>query len=365
MKIKKSDAKVVLLEEAEAAKGKVDAKWEKRIRAFSKLCENAPKTHIAMLATALLAKSVNTRADAFSIKERAGKGAGPGSYSARGVVDVWAKNARELGVNLGVTGREPLNNSPYYGIDRLTRALPAKAGSPAAAALASLCDILDEIQDIPNEEDVRKILRAFIRVRRDYNPAYALVGKTGAVNAGSLAAIIRGFVAANGEGGKRAQAVAAGLLDVFVGDDSKVLTARVNDPDKGFPGDVAIRASGETDEIDRVFEVRDKVVDCSDLDHFVDKVVHRKIRNAAVLAVAAGQAPLDCSKAIDRAKSMGVFLHLICGWDEVIRQLILWGRSSPDDMALDAVLRIYIRAKALEVSPKGVEEWTKALAETR
>jgi hypothetical protein len=359
MKIKKSDAEAVLLEEAEAAKGAVDAKWEKKIREFSELCEKAPKTHIAMLGTALLAKSVNTRADAFSIKERAGKGSLPGSYSARGVVAVWADKARELGVNLGVTGREPLNNSPYFGINRLTRELPAKAGAHAAA-LAKLCDILDEIQDVEKEADVRKILRAFIRVRRDYNPAFVLVGKTGAVNAGSLAQIIREFVAKNGEGGKRAQAAAAGLLDVFVGDEARIMTSRVNDPDKGFPGDVAIR---EDDKIDKVFEVRDKVVTCSDLDHFVDKVAPRKIRNAAMFAVASGQGALDCTKAVERARSMGVLLHVAYGWDEAVRQLLFWGRLPPADAAQDAALRIYIRAKALEVSSKGVEEWTKALAE--
>lgn len=264
MQIDKATAESILLEEGTNANGSFDKKWEARLRNFSEICESTSRTHVAFLAAALLAKSYSTRADVYSVKARKGKGAGPGSYSVRGVVSVWTKLSRTLGVNLGVTGREPLNNQPYFGIDRLTRHVPVKQGTELA--LQALCDILDDIQELESEYEVKRILRAFIHVRREYNPVYSLLGRVGAVTAQSIAPLIEAFVSESSEGGKRAQAVAAALLDALAGDE-RVVTARINDPDRGFPGDVAIRATAATGGFKAVFEVRDKVVSTSDIEH--------------------------------------------------------------------------------------------------
>src|SRR5437879_199656 len=91
--------------------------WIDRTRRLSALCEHGPRTHIAMLGTALLAKATEPRIDVFALKTSAGT---PGAYSARALAkDVLAANAPRLGIHLGVSGREPLNNQPYFRGDRI------------------------------------------------------------------------------------------------------------------------------------------------------------------------------------------------------------------------------------------------------
>ncbi|MGO7375071.1 restriction endonuclease, SacI family [Rhizobium ruizarguesonis] len=55
----------------------------------------------------------------------------------------------------------------------------------------------------------------------------------------SLATAIQNFVGENSEGGKRAQAVVAGLFDAAFGEGS-VESARINDPSCSHPGDVCV-----------------------------------------------------------------------------------------------------------------------------
>jgi SacI restriction endonuclease len=84
--------------------------------------------------------------------------------------DVLATFAPQLGINLGVTGREPLNNQPYFQIERVSRNIPIH--SNARPALDAVCDLLEIINQFKTAGEARAALRAFIRVRRGYNPTY-------------------------------------------------------------------------------------------------------------------------------------------------------------------------------------------------
>ena len=121
----------------------------------------------------------------------------------------------ELDINLGVTGREPLNNQPYFRIeDEHTRDAPVR--NPAL--LNKLCDILDRLQGA-DEEQARQALRAFIDVRRRHGVRYSRgVADRIEVSIPDLVEKIEKLVAGASEGGKRAQAVVAGLMDVFAGE---------------------------------------------------------------------------------------------------------------------------------------------------
>jgi hypothetical protein len=74
----------------------------------------------------------------------------------------------------------------------------------------------------------------------------------------NLASFITDFVKENSEGGKRAQAVAAGLLGVFAGSE-RIVSDRINDPDRHLPGDVGIKRTDNPKLWEKVFEVRDKL----------------------------------------------------------------------------------------------------------
>jgi hypothetical protein len=66
-----------------------------------------------------LPKSVNRKADLYAIKPTHAAD-NENAFSARTLChSVIVPVAAELGISLGVTGREPLNNQPYF---RMTRA---------------------------------------------------------------------------------------------------------------------------------------------------------------------------------------------------------------------------------------------------
>src|SRR5690606_17545411 len=99
--------------------GIIDPGWQQKVEEISQLCDQgAPRTHVAFVGTAMLAKSMDADADLYAIKP-AHASDNKNSYSARTLChSVLVPLAAELGIHLGVTGREPLNNQPYF---RMTR----------------------------------------------------------------------------------------------------------------------------------------------------------------------------------------------------------------------------------------------------
>jgi hypothetical protein len=127
--------------------------------------------------------------------------------------------------------------------------------------------LVDELQGV-EPDGAREALRAFIAVRRRYQRAYRTAGAAGAITPDELIVAVQRLVSADSEGGRRAQAAAAGLLDVFAGT-GRVQSGRVNDPSRHYPGDVAVLAAdtaeGGADAYEKAFEVRDKPVRFSDV----------------------------------------------------------------------------------------------------
>jgi len=240
-----------------------DPQWLEKVEHLSLLCEQGiSKTHIAFLGTVMLAKALDQNADLFSIKPRHAKGRDRDrSFSARTLCHgVLVPLAAELGISLGVTGREPLNNQPYFRMTRLDDGTPVHAGG--RKAFDYMVGLVRELQKIKDRKIAVNALRAFISVRRRAQPRYThLEGET-AISPERLADTIVEFVRQDSEGGKRAQAVAAGLLDVFVGK-GRVLAGRVNDPSRKYPGDVCVRSEDNQEVLVKAFEVRDKPVSLS------------------------------------------------------------------------------------------------------
>jgi hypothetical protein len=356
--------------------------WKTSIARLSVLCDTASRTHIAFMGTALLAKATDANIDVHSLHVKAGT---PGAYSARGLATaVLVPGCQALKVNLGVTGREPLNNQPYFHNDRVSRGMTVKPNSKAALDL--VCDLLDELAIVRDESERLSALAAFVEVRRGYDrvaPSYAAPGAS--LGVAHLIANIEAFVGADSEGGKRAQAVAAGLMDVAEGSQN-VRTSRINDPDRNFPGDVAAyakpqtgadpilalpfevrdKAIGTSDRqafesmVTRALEVRDKVVAASDLQAFALKAARFKVARAGVLAVAPSQVPLDLAQAQQAASELGVTLEVFFGWGPYVRQMFFW---LPSDVANPVALahsHIYKRLVELECSEEALERWLES-----
>jgi hypothetical protein len=162
----------ILNEEVAASHtGPVDAEWESIARHLSTVCKGGSRTFIAFLGTALLAKATNLRIDPFAVKVRAGT---PGAYSARALAQhVLAAHAPRLGIDIGVTGREPLNNQPFFRIDSVSREELKVIVVPAARhGVDILCDALERLARVTTEKEARLALRSYLRVRRRVEQRY-------------------------------------------------------------------------------------------------------------------------------------------------------------------------------------------------
>jgi hypothetical protein len=222
----------------QASSGATDADWVSKVEALSQLCEEAGiRTHIAILGTSALAKAVCKGVDLFALKPNHAKD-NPRAYSARGLSEkVLVPISAELGIHIGVTGRQPLNNQPYFRMTHLDDETPVRGSSRQAFAFTK--DLIREIQDDPSTTTAKRALAAFVLVRKRYQPKYS--GPLGSVviRPDHLAECIARFVTENSEYGRRAQAIVAGMLDVFAGPQN-VVSGRINDPSRHHPGDVCV-----------------------------------------------------------------------------------------------------------------------------
>lgn len=300
----------------------------------------------------MLAKSVTRGVDVYIVKAREGS---EGAYSARSLAHgVLVPFAVKHGIDLGASGREPLNNQPYFRIERVTHDSPIHGS--ARAAFNALLDLLGDIAKIQTEEGARTVLRTYLHVRSIVKRSVSIARDAAIVSPGELAGLIRAFVEAASEGGKRAQSCVAGLLDVYAGHDA-VDMDRVNAPDKHAPGDVSIRSRIVKDAWDKAFEVRDKPIAESDLMFFARKVAAAKCTEAVVVAVAPNQERFSISEAVKWAREHDVQLSVFWGWESLVAQVMLWSDNARN-RALTAVPgAILTRLQGLEVSDAGIDKW--------
>jgi hypothetical protein len=355
MNIDRSRALAVLEEEAKKASiADASGPWAERIKALDEATGDGNKTFIAMVGTALLAKATNLEADPFALQVGEGQ---KGAYSARSLCQhVLAAHAPRLGIDIGVTGREPLNNQPFFAKPRVTKDLPVKRG--AKKALLCLLEYLKAIDAIRREALARKALRAFLQVRKRASVLHELGDRDFAWTLEEFISFVESFVSASSESGKRAQAVAAGLIDVFVGPD-RVRVARVHDPDQRFPGDIGVQTTDNPDVLERCFEVRDKPVAETDLYHFAQKAAQHNVDKAAMLAVSARQEILVIRDVYIWSEQEGVHLAVYFGWKPLLFELIFWSSVPFIDALKIAYRRVFVRLTEIEASEAAMLEWAQ------
>lgn len=110
---------------------------------------------------------------------------------------------------------------------------------------------------------------------------------------------------------------------------------------------------------EKAFEVRDKPVSISDVQIFGAKCVSMGVREAAVVAVAVGQIPLDRSRLAEWSRDLGIGLTLFEGWESIIEQALFWAGDAKPVAARRAVRRIHQRLVAVEASPAAVDRWAR------
>jgi hypothetical protein len=351
-------AEHILREEAaKALQDPGDAAWIKKVERLSDMCEaSGMRTHIAFLGTALLAKSVDRRADLYWIKPKHASEA-PNAFSARSFAHgILVPMSAALGFSLGVTGREPLNNQPYFRMTRLDDGTPVhQASKPSFDYMLTL---IKELQDVPSEAIARDALRAYITVRTRYQTRYGASSGAFAITPEALLSVIATFVSETSEGGKRAQAVVAGLFDVVVGEE-RVISDRINDPSRRHPGDVVVM---DDEIVEKAIEVKDKPASESDIQLFARKCVSKGTREAAYVMVSRTQAPLNEPGLQRWAADLGIGLTLFHGWPELVTQALFWAPAPRHEAAVAVAERVRERLVGVEANPESVSRWEALIA---
>lgn len=355
IRLDKKAAADILVQEAALAETKgAPQEWVEQIEWLSQTCENHNvRTHIAFLGTAILAKATDRNIDPFSVKTTSSR---PGAYSARGLGhNVLVPYAVELGIDLGTRGREPLNNQPYLqSVDVSSEMRIREAARPA---LEATMQVLSKLARVATEEEARSVLRAFIKVRRSYRRRYpeADHGSFG-ISYSEFADDIQSFVLESSEGGKRAQAIVAGLLAARFGS-SRIASSVVNDPDRNLPGDVGLRDAADADKWAMLFEVRDKPVTISDIRIFAEKTIEAGCPRAGMVAVGKSQPTLDLDGETAFAARHGLLLIYFEGWFELIYSLLFWDEERIPEMLDAAHSAIYEQLVSIEATVEAVEQW--------
>jgi hypothetical protein len=358
MKIDKRIAERIVREEANhLAIEDIDSNWLKKIQKFSQLCsDGTAKTHVAFLGTSILAKAVDANVSLYDIKPKLAEDSTK-SYSARTLChSVLVPLAAELGIDLGVSGREPLNNQPYFRMTRLGDDTPIHQGGKKA--FEYMLELIAELTKIKTQDKARLVLRAFIYDRKQHQRKYSVDSSEVKLKIGSLPSVITNFVSENSEGGRRAQAVVAGLLDVCFGAD-RVESGRINDPSRKYPGDVCIRSAADPRKFDLAFEVRDKSVKLSDIQIFGKKCIDMSVLAGAVVIAAESQEKIDMPNLSEWSSNMGIRMAIFIGWDQFISQALFWAKSSEQSVVTVAISRIEARLVEVEVSTEAILQWQK------
>jgi hypothetical protein len=357
MRIDKKAALKILEEEVDAAISDAGPKtWRKLVQKMEVACGEANLTFFAALATAMLAKATEPSVDVYALKASASER----GYSARGLCQhVLAAYAPRLGIDLGVTGREPLNNQPFFAEDSITDRMPVKPRQ--REALSVLLECLSKLERLKTRRQARNALRAFLSVRKRTDRNWTLNAEAASqLSVREYCDQISAFVQMKSESGKRAQAIAAGILDAALGA-ARVLCGRIHDPDAKFPGDVVVVAeqgSEQIEQIERSFEVRDKKVNDADIHHFTVKLAECGVSHGAVLCPVNGAMDEALWKALEWAEKRNVIIVVYPNWTDFVYNTFFWSQQSTSELLSRSSEAILQRLQALEVSDAGITDWS-------
>ena len=297
------------------------SEWVKRA---SKVAEGPSKTFTVALGTALLARATHPRIDPLALKESSGRRA----YSARTLAhNVLVPAASEFRFDLRTTGREPLNNQPFFRYDRIDRM--ERVHTRARESHRYLVTCLRKIERL-SQAQAKAALAAFLRDRLEAAEAIQAV-ELEAVSLGlrELIGQTENFVTNDPEEGKRGQALVAAAFELAF---KAVQTRRVYDPSRRFPGDVQALEGAK---VVLACEVRQKPVTASEAVQFAARLERGGVAKGLIVALHPDQEPLPRAELFDRAEEdHGIMLSIIEGTEELVTSTV-WVASTSTFSALD------------------------------
>jgi hypothetical protein len=336
-----------------------DKRWVRLMAELSEECARANiHTHIAFIATAITARATDTSVDLTAVKptHSASKSS---AYSARILSEtVVVPMANLYDINLGVTGRQPLNNQPYFRMRHLGDETPIHQRSRVAFAMVQR--IVSLLQKA-NADEAYEALRAFIHVRQSYRISYEGL-EDGQLTFDALAPAISELIREDSESGKRAQAAVAALYDAAF-DPENVTSGRINDPSRDLPGDVQV--AGKVTRCSTSVEVRDKPVSISDVTAFVRACARNDIPIAVIVAISGSQAKITDAELITAIGRYPVPTTIVYSIADLISHLWPVSRKTKSHFTADVIQQLHHRLKEVEASEKSIRSLNRLLRSSR
>jgi SacI restriction endonuclease len=311
------------------------------------------RSFVAIYATGLLARAVDERADPCALKSSAVASRGLLAFAARGLAtNVVVPLSVDAGINLGVTGREPHNNSPFYKQDRVHAGLVVR--NETIPHLAYLVDSLTRAGGL-TRQDAGTALAALLRVRRRRS-----VKTSSIVNDGlswiQLVEVAQQFVKSPSQRGRRGQALTAAALDLIF---PFVQSGAIHDPSRHWPGDVRAGLS-EGVAPSLLAEVKQKPVDDVDVKLFVAAAAKAGMHKALYLAFDIAPRSPDALRQW-ALREYDVLLYVLTD----IRQLLHWVAFSSSESSSELARRlpslVATRLHQIEAGADAIDDWRSYL----
>ena len=344
----RAEAKARFREALQIAKSNepLPEEWEQ----YTQDIAQAPnKTFTAVLATALLAKATDARIDAFALRE----GESHRSYSARSLAkEVLVPCCVEGGVNIRVTGAEPLNNRPFIDATRISTDLNVKKA--ARRSLGDLCKML-ECADFLDEGSALRALAAFLRERSE--PPEAQPRPDISVEFLSLRQamlLIENFLLEDSEGGRTGQAIVAAMHDLVFSD---VRTRRINDPSVTWPGDVGVF---HRNLLTLGCEVKQRPFTSAEILLFAKRLSDAGIHRGLIAALRGYEAECNADALRQSAQQdYDVEMSFVASASELLESVVAHAPTDLPQSLMQLLERIAERLEELEVSDELRARWSQ------
>lgn len=309
------------------------------------------KTWTPAFATFLLAKATNDGIDTLSLKAEEGVS---NAYSARGLCHkILVPAAVKHGFSIRNTGREPLNNQPFFRYDRIDKIDRVRN----RADFEYFFDVAVSANGLSGP-DALLALAAFLRVSMEITAAArSVVVRTDGLTATGARIASENFLRSDAQDRpQRLQAFAAACLDLIFAD---VRTRRINDPSRDLPGDVHALL-GTT--VVAAMEVRGKTVSDADLSSFARACDEAGIRRAVMFVDASGQAFLNPAAIIRDAGLAETQVVVFDSAAKLLEAVFLWASRPLSEAVAGFSKGLLVRLREIEGTTQTLQEWSRAVS---
>ncbi|MFD5951632.1 restriction endonuclease, SacI family [Streptomyces collinus] len=354
--IKKSEAETVLRAAYRAASSSDDSLDDWTFLATSLREVDAPRTYTAALVTALLARACDDRVDPLSIKEKYGERAFSLRTLCHGVV---VPMSVELGFDLGATGREPINNQPFFRYDHYSEIVRVtNKARPYLDRVSNALAKVDE-EDFSVEESFDALVSVLaVCIAVASKKRRVAVGS--AIVEASMIAETQSFVVSGHDVPRKLQACVAAGLDMAYDD---VISRRINDPSRDMPGDVQVILDGDPL---LTVEVRGKSVSGEGLEQFVRSATDAGFRRVALMVDAASHVSLMTADELtsDLEQEYECIVKVNESVSSFLRDVFVWSPRDTHSILSAFPEAMYRRMIEIEVRDSEMERWAKLFPET-